>query len=640
MLILINSPKAFAFEAIFNSWKKGKFDQAIDLCVALDQRLLAKTIRASRLLDPGYKGHYCSAAMDFLKKNPMWIQRTAIIQKGEALMHRWSASDITAWCDKYPPISGKAHRLYAMASEKQYAITQKTIFLIRKGWVHGSFSQAEFQDYSTRYGLCLDSKTHQDRLSALILEENVPAIRALLPLLNEFHRNKANDCILLLQKDQKSLRIFSSYDSSLMDKDLIYAFFKSHKDSILIPKKSLILLFNSLSKLNFDLTYSGHWSGLRDVLARAFIAHKDYLRAYRVTSDSTNGNKFLAGWILLNFLNKPKLALAHFLQMMQSAKSSHIYSKGYYWLAKSFMSLGRNKEANVAFCRSAFFYNTFYGQLSLTSLRTKRFSDLNSELKKMPLKNYEEMLKVVCLLKQHGRYDIARPMCKVLFSKLTRPEILYSLDFLAISDNLDNSCHWNYIIGELAAERGVFVTKYLYPQLISLPKNFDESSLVHAVVKQESGFNSKAKSRTNARGLMQILPNTGLGLAKSYSIEASQLDLFDSKINLTIGSLYLKKLLSRYNGNYVLGLAAYNAGPSKVYQWTKNNCKLAENSTIFEVADWIEKIPFLATRVYVQGVIASKTVYKALLNGRSSIFIHKDLEPFKAKLVLKMDKKR
>ena len=333
-------------------------------------------------------------------------------------------------------------------------------------------------------------------------------------------------------------------------------------------------------------------------------------------------------------------ALYHFLQMMQSAKSSHIYSKGYYWLAKSFMSLGRNKEANVAFCRSAFFYNTFYGQLSLTSLRTKRFSDLNSELKKMPLKNYEEMLKVVCLLKQHGRYDIARPMCKVLFSKLTRPEILYSLDFLAISDNLDNSCHWNYIIGELAAERGVFVTKYLYPQLISLPKNFDESSLVHAVVKQESGFNSKAKSRTNARGLMQILPNTGLGLAKSYSIEASQLDLFDSKINLTIGSLYLKKLLSRYNGNYVLGLAAYNAGPSKVYQWTKNNCKLAENSTIFEVADWIEKIPFLATRVYVQGVIASKTVYKALLNGRSSIFIHKDLEPFKAKLVLKMDKKR
>ncbi len=639
LLIFLNAPKAFAFEPIFNLWQKGRFDQAIGLCIDLDQKLLAKTIRASRLLDPGYKGHYCSAAMDFLRKNPMWIQRTAIIKKGESLMHRWSSADVVAWCAKYPPISGKAHRICAIASVKEYGITQETICLIRKGWIYGSFSQNELQEYLIRYGNHLNFQTHQERLSTLILEENIAGIKSLLPLLDEFQRKKATDCILFLQKDKKSLEIFSSYDQSYIDKDLIYAFFKSHKDGILIQLKALILLFDSLCKLGPDLEHSVYWSGLRDVLAREFITHKDYVRAYTIINDFINGNQFLAGWILLSFLNKPEPALTHFLQGMQFAKSSHIYSKGYYLIGKSFIRLGRRKEANKAFSRAAVFYNTFYGQLSLTSLGKKKFAFLNSNIKKIPLKNNVEMLEVVNLLKQHERYDVARPMCKVLFSKLTSREIVYALDLLSLPKHCPNASYWNCTIGELAAERGVFVTKYLYPQLVNLPNGFEEKALVHGVVKQESGFNAKARSQTNAQGLMQILPSTAIIVAKTYTKDSDQINLFDSKVNLNIGGLYVKDLLRRYRGNYVLTLAAYNAGPSKVYQWKKNHGNLGESSTVFDVVEWIEKIPFIATRRYVQGVIASSSVYKALLNGDKDPCLLTGLEQFQQSLYLKIPKK-
>jgi soluble lytic murein transglycosylase-like protein len=83
--------------------------------------------------------------------------------------------------------------------------------------------------------------------------------------------------------------------------------------------------------------------------------------------------------------------------------------------------------------------------------------------------------------------------------------------------------------------------------------------LLASVVRQESGGNTRAVSRTGAQGLMQLMPRTAADLGVA--------DAFAPGQNVNGGTAYLDEMLKRYHDNLSLALAAYNAGPGAVDRW-------------------------------------------------------------------------
>lgn len=127
-------------------------------------------------------------------------------------------------------------------------------------------------------------------------------------------------------------------------------------------------------------------------------------------------------------------------------------------------------------------------------------------------------------------------------------------------------------------------------------------ALVDSVIKHESAGDSTAVSAKGARGLMQLMPATAEEMAAELGLVYSEERLTeDAEYNKRLGSAYLSKMLDRYDGQYALALAAYNAGPGKVDEWLQRNGDPRKGD--IEVAAWVQQIPYKETRDYTRRIL-------------------------------------
>jgi soluble lytic murein transglycosylase len=135
--------------------------------------------------------------------------------------------------------------------------------------------------------------------------------------------------------------------------------------------------------------------------------------------------------------------------------------------------------------------------------------------------------------------------------------------------------------------------------------------LVAAVVRGESSCYPRARSRVGARGLMQLMPDTGREVARARQIPFPDADVLDQPgPNLEIGTIFFGGLFREF-GDARLATAAYNAGPTRVREWWANR-----KTDDLEI--WVEQIPYNETRAFVKRVMLSWQEYQRVYREKPS----------------------
>jgi soluble lytic murein transglycosylase len=132
-----------------------------------------------------------------------------------------------------------------------------------------------------------------------------------------------------------------------------------------------------------------------------------------------------------------------------------------------------------------------------------------------------------------------------------------------------------------------------------------DAALVAALICQESTFDPSAVSRAGARGLMQVIPKTGLLLARSLRVPWRSQALFEPQTSLEFGVHYLRQMIDHFSGRTEMALAAYNAGPERVETWNSLRPDLSPE-------EFVESIPFTETRNYVVTILGAQEQYRRI----------------------------
>lgn len=133
-----------------------------------------------------------------------------------------------------------------------------------------------------------------------------------------------------------------------------------------------------------------------------------------------------------------------------------------------------------------------------------------------------------------------------------------------------------------------------------------EKSFVYAVIKNESDFNPKAVSYADARGLMQLLPETFIWLQSKTKENLSEEMLFDAETSIKYGCMLYSILIDMF-GDKETAVAAYHAGLGNVQKWLSDKEYSSDGVHL-------DKIPFKSTASYVKKVIKTEKIYQKLYN--------------------------
>jgi soluble lytic murein transglycosylase len=377
------------------------------------------------------------------------------------------------------------------------------------------------------------------------------------------------------------------------------------------------------------------WWVERRVLARKLLDAGDARSAFLVVRDAAEPIKensrverhFMAGWIALRFLNDPANAEPHFAHIQDVSIHPTSLARSHYWLGRTAEATHRPYEARAEYEAAARSSAAYYGQLArarlglgaLTRAEPPATPDRGADPERL------ELVRALEILYALNERALVIPLMADIGDKLDDVGVLSALGELA---EQRHDARGMLHLGKAALARGLPLDYYAFPT-VSVPRYSPigpkiDNALLFAIIRQESAFNPADYSAAHAMGLMQVTPEAGRDTCKRFGCKYDVKRLKnDSPYNLQLGAAELGGVIEEYRGNYILAFAAYNAGRGRVQEWIARFGDPRDPKV--DPVDWVERIPFMETRNYVQRVMENMQVYRTRFGTNVPLTIESDL---------------
>lgn len=551
----------------------------------------------------------------FLEKSPDWPRQAALKLRAEEQMLLEAGPDsLLAWFAGNPPQSrdGKIRYGEALRGKGREA---EGVRWIRRAWVEDNFSAPEEKVFLEKYHGLVQSGDQIERLDRLIWRQQFDQAKRQMHRVDEGHHWAAEARILLLNNN-------GGYDAALRkvpaslenDPGLLYARIHWRRIKGKDHDARTLLLKAPPSVPRPEL-----WWREREAEVRQALTEGAYSEAYRLARDHrvTSGAEladaeFLAGWIALRLQHDPHVAFGHFENLYNSVRTPVSQARGAYWAGRAQEAQQKSTVARGWFEKAARHPTTFYGQLAAAKLGGEARqlpSDPKPDKKTTDAFAKREVARAVGKLADIGANTQIDPFVLRLADLAHEPEEAVLAAGLAQKVGRQDL---GVSVARRVARQGITLVEAGYPLLPLEKSRVAEPALTYSVIRQESNFAADVVSRAGARGLMQLMPATAKAIAAKLNLPFNEHKLADPNYNVALGENYLSRIIGRFDGSYVLALAAYNAGPARVHQWLQ---QIGDPRAKMDVIDWIERLPFAETRNYVERVLEGLQVYRLRLGS-------------------------
>ncbi len=552
-----------------------------------------------------------------MAENANWPLLSAIqLQTESSLTDRTPNADIVEFFDAHPPLTPAGIISYARAlkADGKNDAAEKamhTFFLTRD---FGSDAVAKIMNGLPGMVTADDIVARTDRL---IWQERYADASGLLAYIQGDSKKILETRLAMLQqKTEADLWLNQLSDDEQNDPGILFA--RAHWRRALGFNSSAA---SYLAKIDDIPGHEDELAKERTALARSFLAQNDSSSAFDVVAAQPTGkgqnitqNIWLAGWIALRFEHDVSAAAKYFKTFDDEVATPVSKARAAYWLGRAADAAGEDSVAPQWYRVAAQYGTTFYGQLAAEklgeaiTLPPKMSDSIHDKILQ------DERIEAAQFLLRQNDIDNARCFFRAVLNDAKEQQ-----EFAALANwaNQHNQPHWAVLASKADQQKGFIGLRAGYPILAkNIRAEFDPRlppELAHGIIRQESEFDTGARSSSGALGLMQLLPGTAKQVAHKVGAHYSEASLTSTPArNVQLGSHYLADQLNNFSNPY-LAIAAYNAGPSRVRQWMQTYGDPRKEDA--DMIDWIESIPSYETRNYVQRVTENQKVYAALLQG-------------------------
>ncbi len=492
-------------------------------------------------------------------------------------------------------------------------------------WVKDNFSETEEQNFLSKYQNQLSEIDYINRIDRLLWDSKITDAVRIMKFVNEDYKRLFNAVIELQSFPKHIDSVLLSVPRKLRSNEGL-----SYRRVLWYRTKDRVDdLIETMIDLPRKSQFPEKWWSLRRLYGREMLKQKNYRASYNLISnhnlpvDSKDfwEAEWTTGWIALRFLQEAQLSYQHFENLYKNVTQPVTISRAAYWLGMASEKMGNKQKAVEWYKNAAKYPIFFYGQLAIHKHRILDSIGAQDDviLPRDPEITVRDMYKISESKAAQVAYLLAITGDKTNASKIFEWLVLNAPTDgqIAVIMKVVNEVGDRQLdakISRIASKKNVFFIKDKF-QIVDEAKDDPNAPLIHAIVKQESGFTPTALSSVGAVGFMQLMPGTAKLVAKDLGVAYDRKKLAsDIRYNVSLGSRYIQKLIDRFEGSEMLAIASYNAGPNASQRWINEFYDPRKEKDIDRIVDWIELITYSETRNYVQRVMENLIVYKYLMS--------------------------